>query len=380
MFKKAEKTYLCLNELKIGYFLVFLFLGLCSCQSVTDFSQLDTSQIDNTKVTLNPGTKCPDTPSGSLTNPQMIDIDKQAVQKTGKISSDDDIGFLFEGQKGQKLSYSYNDRLCVWIYTPDNKLLSGVELPVSGNYAVHLASLEGTTTFEIEIKLSEPINNKKVTSNSEKKCPDIPPGNLTNPQMIDIDRQAVQKTGKISSDDDIEFLFKGKKGQKLSYRYNDQLCVWIYTPDKKLLSGVELPMNGNYTVHLASLKGTTTFEIEMKLSEPNTETIPNTKTTKVIGKKCDEPLDDSYNVKANGLNLVDCFQTNSNQIFIYKKKGKLYYHGIQKTGNNDSIFLPANQYGEGYIAINKTYKYIINNSHLSVYKGKNLLKKQPVIQ
>ncbi|NET30020.1 hypothetical protein [Okeania sp. SIO1I7] len=273
MFKKAEKIYLCLKELKIGYFLVFLFLGLCSCQSLSDISlsdisQSDTSQIDNTKVTLNPDTKCPDTPSGSLTNPQMIDIDGQAVEKTGKISSDDDIGFLFKGQKGQKLSYSYND----------------------------------------------------------------------------------------------------------------QLCVWIYTPDKKLLSGVELPVNGNYAVYLASLKGTTTFEIEMKLSEPNTETIPNTETTKVIDKQCDEPLDDSYNVKANGLNLVDCFQTNSNQIFIYKKKGKLYYHGIQKTGNHDSIFLSANQYGEGYVAINKTYKYIINNSHLSVYKGENLLKKQPVIQ
>ncbi|MDY7008305.1 MAG: hypothetical protein SWX82_31360 [Cyanobacteriota bacterium] len=368
MLKEAEKIYLSLKKLRVGYFLVFLFFGLCSCQSVPEVSQ-----INNTTVTPTPDSKtiCPDTPLGSLANPEAINIDGQAVEKTGRISSDNDIGFLFEGKKGQTLSYSYNDRLCVWIYTPDNKLLSGVELPVSGNYAVHLASLKGTTTFEIEMKLSE--------ANTETKCPNTPPGSLVNSETIDIDGQAVEKTGKISSDDDMGFTFEGKKGQKLSYSYNDRLCVWIYTPERKLLSGVELPVNGNYAVHLASLKGTTTFEIEMKLSEANTETILNTETTKVIDKQCDVPLDDSYNVKANGFNLVDCFQTNSNQIFIYKKKGKLYYHGIQKTGNHDSIFLPANQYGEGYVAINKTYKYTINNSYLSVYKGENLLKKQPVI-
>jgi hypothetical protein len=140
MLKEGEKIYLSLKDLRVGYFLVFLFFGLCSCKS---------------SVIPKPNTQCTNIPSGSLTNPQYINIDGQTFKQTGKIASNDDMGFMFQGKQGQTLSYSYNDKLCVWIYTPDNQLLSGVQLPVNGNYTVHLAALKGTTTFEIEMKLSE---------------------------------------------------------------------------------------------------------------------------------------------------------------------------------------------------------------------------------
>ena len=150
MLKEAEKIYLSLKEFKVGSFLVVLFLGLCSCQSLSDISQ----------------EKCPNIPSGSLTNPEAINIDGKTFQKTGTISSDNDMGFVFQGKQGQKLSYSSNDndKLCVWVYTPDNKIFSGVELPVNGTYAIHLASLEKTTTFEIEMKLSNPKTETTKTS------------------------------------------------------------------------------------------------------------------------------------------------------------------------------------------------------------------------
>jgi D-alanyl-D-alanine carboxypeptidase len=151
MLKETEKIYLSLREFIVGYFLVVLFLSLCSCQSLSDISQ-----INNTTITPNSKKKCPNIPSGSLANPEGINIDGQTVQKTGKISSDNDMGFVFQGKQGQKLSYSSNDndKLCVWVYTPDNKIFSGVELPVNGTYIVHLASLEKTTTFKIEMQLS----------------------------------------------------------------------------------------------------------------------------------------------------------------------------------------------------------------------------------
>ena len=151
MLKETEKIYLSLREFIVGSFLVVLFLGLCSCQSLSNISQ-----INNTTVTPNSKKKCPNIPSGSLANPEGINIDGQTVQKTGKISSDNDMGFVFQGKQGQKLSYSSNDndKLCVWVYTPDNKIFSGVELPVNGTYIVHLASLEKATTFKIEMQLS----------------------------------------------------------------------------------------------------------------------------------------------------------------------------------------------------------------------------------
>ncbi len=159
MLKEAEKIYLSLKEFKVGSFLVVLFLGLCSCQSLSDISQ----------------EKCPNIPSGSLTNPEAINIDGKTFQKTGTISSDNDMGFVFQGKQGQKLRYSSNDneKLCIWVYTPDNKIFSGVELPVNGTYAIHLASLEKTTTFEIEMKLSNPkteTTKTAISSISQQKA------------------------------------------------------------------------------------------------------------------------------------------------------------------------------------------------------------------
>ena len=150
MLKEGEKIYLSLREFQVRSFLVVLFFGLCSCQSPSDISQ----------------EKCPNIPSGSLTNPEAINIDGKTFQKTGTISSDNDMGFVFQGKQGQRLSYSSNDndKLCVWVYTPDNKIFSGVELPVNGTYAIHLASLEKTTTFEIEMKLSNPKTETTKTS------------------------------------------------------------------------------------------------------------------------------------------------------------------------------------------------------------------------
>jgi len=161
MLKEAEKNYFSLREFQVRSFLVVLFLGLCSCQSdsLSDISQ----------------EKCPNIPSGSLTNPEAINIDGQTVQKTGNISSDNDRGFMFQGKQGQKLKYSSNDndKLCIWVYTPDNKIFSGVELPVNGTYIVHLASLEKTTTFEIEMKLSDPkteTTEKSISNISRQKA------------------------------------------------------------------------------------------------------------------------------------------------------------------------------------------------------------------
>lgn len=157
---------LSLIPLNKGYILGFLALTLCSCQSLSQLSE--GSQInETTSASANSDSpECLDTPSGSLTNPKLIDLEGQTVQKTGRIQSGDDLGFIFQGQKGQKINYRYNDDLCVWIYTPDNSILSGVELPVDGTYTVHLASLTGTTTFDIKLSLSNPISATSQTASS----------------------------------------------------------------------------------------------------------------------------------------------------------------------------------------------------------------------
>ena len=148
-----------------------LLAGLSSCETnpeITESSEVESS----TEISVE-SLQCPDSPSGTLESPETINISDQRVEKSGVVKPGDDIGFVFQGQEGQRINYSYNNQLCVWIYTPDNTLLEGVELPTNGPYTVQVASLSGTTTFEIEMSLSDPvvsapsIANQPETSSTE---------------------------------------------------------------------------------------------------------------------------------------------------------------------------------------------------------------------
>ncbi len=148
------------SALKI-LFSLSLIAGLSSCESnsqSTEHSGTESSGIESsTEISVEDSLQCPDSPSGTLENPEVIDISDQRLQKNGVVTPGNDIGFTFVGQEGQRINYSYNDQLCVWIYTPDNTLLEGVELPRNGTYTIQVASLRGTTTFDIEMSLSNPV-------------------------------------------------------------------------------------------------------------------------------------------------------------------------------------------------------------------------------
>ncbi|MDT9186371.1 MULTISPECIES: hypothetical protein [unclassified Limnospira] len=119
-----------------------------------------------------------------------------------------------------------------------------------------------------EVLPREVLNHLPKSLTNSLECPEMPRGSLSNPEAIAIDSQNFQGTGIVRSGEDTGFVFSGEKGKLLSYRYNEGVCVWIYAPDNSLVLGNELPLNGRYTVHVASLGGTRNFEIEMSLSAP----------------------------------------------------------------------------------------------------------------
>lgn len=82
-----------------------------------------------------------------------------------------------------------------------------------------------------------------------------------------------------------------------------------------------------------------------------------------------------------GSELVEFFETDNFQVLICRKRGELYYHGIERGGDRNGITLPA-YYEEdtGYVAENGEYTYIINRSTLSIYQENTLLQRDSVYE
>jgi ARC6-like, IMS domain len=84
-------------------------------------------------------------------NVQAVNFDEDSIVKSGNVSLDKLVGYRFNGHKGQKLSYKVNNDVCVWVYTPDNDLLTGTELPKNGEYIIQVSALKQPTTFNLEV-------------------------------------------------------------------------------------------------------------------------------------------------------------------------------------------------------------------------------------
>jgi hypothetical protein len=82
-----------------------------------------------------------------------IALSTQPVIQSDTARSDKSLGYSFEAKSGQKLSYTTNQNICIWIYTPENQILSSSELPVTGKYTIQISTPKGSTTFALTISL-----------------------------------------------------------------------------------------------------------------------------------------------------------------------------------------------------------------------------------
>jgi hypothetical protein len=94
------------------------------------------------------------------------------------------------------------------------------------------------------------------------------PGNLTNAEEINLE-ETVKKSGQLTAGKYLGYTFEGKQGQILNYSTPNNICLWIFQPDMQLLDGVELPIDGKYTVQITIPEGSSTFELEMGLNKDN---------------------------------------------------------------------------------------------------------------
>ena len=100
-------------------------------------------------------------------------------------------------------------------------------------------------------------------------CPEEPQSfpDSSSVQEISLEQGSVSQSGQLNIGQQKVYTFKGEPGDKLSYRTEDEICVWVYTPDNNLMNSNELKLEGNYTLQVAALKGSTSFELEMSFGE-----------------------------------------------------------------------------------------------------------------
>jgi hypothetical protein len=101
-------------------------------------------------------------------------------------------------------------------------------------------------------------------------CPPEPASNLQPGKTEDLVFEGSSKglSGMANSDRYLSYRFMGKAKQRLDYAPKDQnLCVWVYAPDLKIVQGSELPIDGKYTVQLAALRGSQNFDLRVSLAE-----------------------------------------------------------------------------------------------------------------
>ncbi len=118
------------------------------------------------------------------------------------------------------------------------------------------------------------FNQPQTTS----ECPQKPTAILMaeNLENVNLTTETITKSNQVSATKAVGYTFTGKSGQNLSYNTDDDICVWLYSPDNQILQGTKLPEDGKYLLQIAAPKGSKTFKIDISLgtlaSSPDTDT------------------------------------------------------------------------------------------------------------
>ena len=108
-----------------------------------------------------------------------------------------------------------------------------------------------------------------VATSTSNNCPDKPTGLLNSDRVKPIDlAQTLKESAIVSPGKDQGYAFTAKAGQTINYRTAQNICTWIFTPNNEVINSTNLPVDGRYTMQVAALTGSTTFELEMSLEDP----------------------------------------------------------------------------------------------------------------
>ena len=110
-------------------------------------------------------------------------------------------------------------------------------------------------------------NNQSQSSTTSKGCLDKPELSLDsqNVKLVVLGEQMLTESGIASQSKSIGYTFEAKANQKLTYKTDKNVCIWVFTPDNQLLNTGVLPTTGKYTIQISAPQGSTTVDLSMGL-------------------------------------------------------------------------------------------------------------------
>ena len=123
-------------------------LSIIGCQAIEN-------PLANVSSNAISSSGCAEKPIVSLSGKDVetVALNESTITKSGQVSASKNIGYTFTATTGQKLSYSTDADVCIWVFTPDNEILKGGELSKNGKYIIQVAAPQGAKTFDLKISL-----------------------------------------------------------------------------------------------------------------------------------------------------------------------------------------------------------------------------------
>ncbi|UUO15760.1 ARC6/PARC6 family protein [Dolichospermum heterosporum] len=123
-------------------------LSLIGCQTIEN-------PLTNVSSNAISSSGCAEKPMVSLSGKDVetVALNESTITKSGQVSASKNIGYTFTAATGQKLSYSTDADVCLWVFSPDNEILKGGELSKNGKYIIQVAAPQGAKTFDLKMSL-----------------------------------------------------------------------------------------------------------------------------------------------------------------------------------------------------------------------------------
>jgi hypothetical protein len=135
-----------------------MFLALTGCNP---WAKPNAASISPPSPSTN---SCATKPTGALEkkNVKQISISSQSssITESHQLTAGQQLGYSFDAKKGEKFNFHTRESICILVYTPSNKLLSGSELSEDGKYTVQVFVPQGSTSFTLEMGLGSLLSSQ----------------------------------------------------------------------------------------------------------------------------------------------------------------------------------------------------------------------------
>ena len=180
-------------------------LSLIGCQTIEN-------PLTNVSSNAISSSGCAEKPMVSLSGKDVetVALNESTITKSGQVSASKNIGYTFTATTGQKLSYSTDADVCLWVFSPDNEILKGGELSKNGKYVIQVAAPQGAKTFDLKMSLGVLETASSTPTASPTNNPENTPENTSenNNSQSSLENDNLQPENDISQEQALELVQK----------------------------------------------------------------------------------------------------------------------------------------------------------------------------